>query len=211
MNVLVIGANGQIGQQLVANIAKKTKHAPFAMIRDEKQRGHIEALGAEIIIGDLLEDFSFAYNNMDAVIFTAGSGGKGGPELTKKIDQEAAIKAATIAQEKGIQRFILVSTIHSGESDKVPEALAYYMEAKGIADQAVLASDLAYTIVRPGTLTDDGATNKFATFTNEGNNAITRADVASFLTAILFKENTYRKILTIRNGELSLSDYLLNM
>lgn len=211
MNVLIIGANGQIGQQLVADIAKTTEYTPFAMIRDEKQRDHLEALGAKIIIGDLLEDFSFAYNNMDAVIFTAGSGGKGGPELTKKIDQEAAIKAADIAQEKGIKRFILVSTIHSGESDKVPKVLAYYMEAKGTADKSVLASDLAYTIVRPGTLTDDVAMNKFATFKNEGNNAITRADVASFLTEILFEENTYRKILPIRNGELSLSDYLLNV
>lgn len=77
------------------------------MIRDEKQRGHLEALGAEIIIGDLLEDFSFAYNNMDAVIFTAGSGGKGGPELTKKSIKKPLLKPPPLPKKKAYNALYL--------------------------------------------------------------------------------------------------------
>ncbi|GED54525.1 NAD(P)H-binding protein [Brevibacillus borstelensis] len=91
MNVLVVGSHGKIGKQVVSLLGQKGFH-PVAMIRDKNQTEEMEALGGEVVVADLEEDFSHALENVDAIVFTAGSGGHTGSDKTELVDRLGAIK-----------------------------------------------------------------------------------------------------------------------
>ena len=113
MRVLVIGANGKIGKQVVEKLAK-TEHEPVAMVRDPKQVTQFENIGAKTIVADLEQNFEKAFDKIDAVIFTAGSGGHTGADKTIIIDQEGAIESIDLAKKYGVKRFMIVSSMGAG-------------------------------------------------------------------------------------------------
>ncbi len=73
--------------------------------------------------------------------------------------------------------------------DPLPEDTApvwkAYVEAKRDADAALRASDLAWTILRPGRLTDDPGTGRVALGPDLARGAVPRADVAAVVAAVL--------------------------
>lgn len=207
MNLLIIGAHGKIGKLLVENLAKVPDYEVFGMIRKEEQIPVIKELGGIPVLADLENDFSAAYDAIDMVIFSAGSGGHTGPDKTTAIDQEAAIRAIKLA-EATQTRFVMISTVGSGQPEKGPASLAHYLTAKGNADKTLLASKLDYTIIRPTTLTDGLPTGKIASVESLGSSTITRSDVAAFVAMILPLPSTFGHIYTIQNGETALADYL---
>lgn len=207
MNILVIGANGQIGKQTVELLAKNANFTVVAMIRKEEQRASLEQLGAKVIIADLENDFSSAYSGIDTVIFSAGSGGHTGPEKTIAIDQNAAIRAVQYAEQDDISHFIMVSSVGADQPEHGPDSLRNYLIAKGNADKALQQSQLNYTIVRPVTLTNEPATTRISEHTT-GRTTITRADVALFLSTIVDNTKTYKQIYTIQNGDTPI-DYFI--
>ncbi|WP_239257036.1 SDR family oxidoreductase [Listeria ilorinensis] len=208
MNVLVIGANGKIGRQIVQKLALEKGYFVRAMIRDVHQTEALEKLGGKPIIADLEKDFRYAYDEVDAVVFTAGSGGHTGPDKTIAVDQDGAIRAIQFAKEKNVPRFVMISSIHAGEPDKGPSSLAHYLTAKGKADQALIESGLDYTIIRPVTLTDGAGTGKVSDPAISGNTTIPRADVAAFASAVLPVKESYGKIYELATGETEIEHYL---
>lgn len=99
-----------------------------SVIRTEAHIPDIQAASSHPLLLSLEDapvvDFSKAFEGVDVVYFSAGAGGKGGPERTKKVDYEGAIKVFDAIE--GVQgkkpRLILVSAIHAGNLDgKCPE------------------------------------------------------------------------------------------
>ncbi|RDW99437.1 SDR family oxidoreductase [Listeria kieliensis] len=206
MKVLIIGANGQIGRKIVRLLSPT--NFVRAMVRKAEQMPDLESLGGHPIIGDLEKDFSYAYDEIDAVVFAAGSGGQTGADKTIAVDQFGAIKAIETAKEYGVKRFVLISSLFAGEPEKGPKSLETYLEAKGRADDALITSGLEYTILRPTTLSNDEPTGKVADVTSFGESTVTRADVAAFVTAVLPEEKTFKKIYTFANGDIPIKEYL---
>ena len=186
MHVFIAGANGQIGQHLLREMAD-SNHEVRALIRHPDQGPELQQLGAtETVLGDLEQDCSEAMRGCDAVIFTAGSGPHTGPDKTIDVDQEGAIRLVDTARVMGIKRFIMVSSMRAEEPEKGPEKLRHYLWAKHNADEHLKNSGLNYTIVRPGRLTDDDGTGKVAVSARlEGFGKIPRQDVARVLLAVL--------------------------
>ena len=90
--MLVIGANGKTGK-IISRLLKASKsYIPYAMIRSEDQKPYFQDLGIETRYGDLEQDFSEAFNQIDKVIFAAGSGGATGDDKTLAVDEKGAIK-----------------------------------------------------------------------------------------------------------------------
>ncbi|MEA2144521.1 MAG: hypothetical protein QOG59_108, partial [Solirubrobacteraceae bacterium] len=75
-----------------------------------------------------------------------------------------------------------------------------YLEAKAAADAALAASGLGYTIVRPGSLTDEPATDRVAVAPELPPGQIPRADVALVLLACLTELNTIGKAFDVTSG-----------
>ena len=113
MKILIAGANGKIGRHLVRGLAK-SDHICRAMVRDPAQEWELRQLGAdEVVVADLEGDCRAALITCDAVVFTAGSGPHTGPEKTVDVDQNGAINLIDQAQDMGVERFVIVSSMRA--------------------------------------------------------------------------------------------------
>lgn len=191
MHVLVVGANGHIGRRLIKQMSH-TSHQSRAMIRDPEQASAMEELGAAYaIVADLEGDVRAAVEGCDAVIFAAGSGGHTGPEKTDAVDRDGAIAVIDACRKAGVERFVMVSSMGADTPESGPENLQHYLRAKQAADRHLRDSGLSYTIVRPGSLTDDsGSGHVDAATTLERRGSIPRDDVAAVLLQVLDAPNT---------------------
>ncbi|WP_042220391.1 SDR family oxidoreductase [Oceanobacillus manasiensis] len=208
MRVLVIGANGDVGKNIVKNIKNTEDHEPVAMVRKEEQLGYFNDLGVETVLADLEGDFEKAFNQIDAVIFAAGSGPDTGPDKTIIIDQEGAIEAADLAVKNGVKHFILLSSM-GADQPKGASKGKHYLYAKHRADLYLTSTTLNYTIVRPGALTDEpgnGKVNLQESGTEFGE--IPREDVASVLVHLLAKKEAKGKIYELVSGSTKVADIL---
>ncbi|MGO1501537.1 MAG: SDR family oxidoreductase [Marinobacter sp.] len=212
MHVLIAGANGQIGQHLLREMAD-SDHEARAMIRHPEQGPELQQLGAtETVVGDLEQDCSEAMKGCDAVIFAAGSGPHTGPDKTTDVDQNGAIRLIDTAKENGINRFIIVSSMGAEEPDNGPEKLQHYLRAKHNADEHLKKSGLHYTIVRPGQLTNDEGTGKVAVRErHESVGKISRQDVGRVLLAALDADTTVNQVFEVVSGDTPIADALANL
>lgn len=212
MNILIIGANGQIARLTIPKL-KEAGYQPVAMVRDEKQSSELKKLGAEkVVTGDLEGEFDHAFQNIDAVIFAAGSGAHTGADKTILVDLWGAMKAIDAAERHGVKRFIMVSSMGTVDPDK-SDRIKHYLVAKKLADDHLRRSSLQYTIVRPGTLTNEEAQGKIKLEEEitHRDNTITRADVATVLVEIVERQNTYYKTFEILNGDTNIVEALENV
>ncbi|GGH71939.1 putative sugar epimerase YhfK [Paenibacillus silvae] len=214
MNVLVIGANGQIGKHLVEQLAQEGKHQVTAMIRKPEQADTLKKLGAQVVMGDLegtVDELAEVMKDQSVIVFTAGSGGSTGPDKTLLIDLDGAVKTMEAAEKQGISRYILVSAYGADQRSKWPEEIKPYYVAKHFADRALFASELNYTIIRPGGLKNEPGTGKVTTGTDLKPGSIAREDVARVIAASLQEEKTYRMAFDLVAGGQSISDALGNL
>lgn len=209
MKVLVAGAHGNTGQRIVSLLAEN-RHEAYAMIRKEDQQEEMTKLGGKPVVADLEGDLSQAVSGMDAVIFAAGSGGHTGPEKTIDVDQNGAISLIQEAKAKGVPRFIMLSAISADDPAAGPEKLKHYLEAKQKADEALQASGLNYTILRPGTLNDDPASGVRAAHSlADRSGTISRQDVAEALVECLNLECTRNQTIEMQGGNLNVQEALM--
>lgn len=212
MHVFIAGANGQIGQHLLREMAE-SDHEARALIRDVDQGPKLQQLGAtETVVGDLEQDCSEAMRGCDAVIFTAGSGPHTGPDKTIDVDQDGAIRLMDTAKTMGIKRFIMVSSMRAEEPEKGPEKIRHYLRAKHNADEHLKSSGLDYTIVRPGRLTNEDGTGKVALSIRLGEfGEIPRQDVARVLLAVLDSDSTRNRVFDVISGDEPVADALAKL
>lgn len=85
MKTLIIGASGQIGKMDTEKMLKKG-HDVVALVRDKAKLVDINSEQLRIVEQDLEGDFSAAFDNVEQVIFSAGSGASTGPDKTLLID-----------------------------------------------------------------------------------------------------------------------------
>ncbi|WP_078391659.1 SDR family oxidoreductase [Shouchella patagoniensis] len=204
MNVLVIGANGQIGKHLIQKIEQHTSHKARAMVRRREQKETFEELGVESVIGDLegsIDDLVEVVQGCDAVVFTAGSGGHTGADKTVMIDLDGAIKSMEAAKKANVKRFVIVSAIGVHRRENWMESAPYYSAAKHYADGWLVDSGLDYTIIRPGGLTNDEGTRKVKVAEDLDRGKIPREDVANVILAVLEDDTTVGKSFDLTSGE----------
>ena len=209
MNVLVVGANGNVARHTLKKLSD-AGHRPIAMIRSKEQAEELKNLGAaDTVIADLEADLDHAFKDIEAVIFAAGSGGHTGADKTILIDLWGAMKTIDAAERNGVKRFVMLSSMGTVDPDK-SERIRHYLVAKKLADDHLKRSSLTYTIVRPGSLTDETGLGKIKLEEEiqHRDNTITREDVATVLVEVIDRENTYGKTFEIINGETSISEAL---
>jgi uncharacterized protein YbjT (DUF2867 family) len=211
MKVLVAGANGQIGQYLVRMLAEEG-HEVRAMIRDEDQAPGLRELGGEPFVADLEDEVSHTVEGCDAVIFSAGGGPGSGPEKKETIDRGGAVKLVEAAREHDARRYVMVSAMGAADPEAGSEAMQPYLFAKAQADQTLQESGLDYTIVRPGSLTDETGTGTVEAAPSLGRRGeIPREDVARTLVVTLEKENTFGKTFEVLSGDTPIEEALTHL
>lgn len=207
MRVAIVGGNGQIAR-LLHPLLVADGHTPVALVRREEQRPGLERLGAEVRLLDIesaeVGAFAEAFAECSAVVFAAGGGPDGNVDRKRTVDLEGALKSVDAATRLGIRRLVQVSAIDVDEpvADDAGEVWAAYVAAKRDSDAAVRASDLAWTILRPGRLTDDAGTGLVSVGTDVPRGPVTRADVAAVIAAVLDRPDTVGRQWNVVGGDL---------
>jgi uncharacterized protein YbjT (DUF2867 family) len=211
MKVLVVGANGQIGKHLVQMIQKTDDLEARAMIRDENQADYFKELGAETAVVDLEDDIpaiAKAVEGTDAIVFTAGSGPHTGKDKTIMIDLDGAVKTVEAAKEAGVKRFVMISSFDTTREaiQAAGPSFAPYVIAKHFADEWLRDTDLDYTIIHPGILTNDAGTGKVEAAPKVERGEVPREDVASVIQAVLENEDTIGKEFQVVGGNTAVEE-----
>lgn len=169
MKVLVTGASGFVGSNLVESLSKKNNISVVAMVRSSQdilKNTNIEYRLAEI---DSFGEIDIYLGDIDVVIHTAGRAHVMKEKLSdplkefRRVNTKGTISLARSAAESGVKQFIFLSTIkvngHSNKNQKSflasdtpnpsdPYGLSKFEAELGLK-KIVSNSQLTYTIIRP--------------------------------------------------------------
>jgi uncharacterized protein YbjT (DUF2867 family) len=210
MDVVIAGGHGQIAMRLERLLAERG-HRARGLIRKPEQASDLTALGAEPVVCDLegSDDVAPAVAGADAVVFAAGAGPGSGAERKRTMDYGGAVRLIEAARAAGVRRYLIVSSIGAHDPGGSSGPMGPYLQAKHDADMAVEQSGLDYTIVRPGSLTDDPGTGLVtATTSMGGRGPVPRDDVAATLFAALQIDSTIGKTFELFGGETPIEEAL---
>jgi uncharacterized protein YbjT (DUF2867 family) len=212
VDVAVAGGHGKVGIRLLRLLADRG-HRARGLIRNPDHAIELHNVGAEAVVCDIEErdDISDCVRGADAVVFAAGAGPGSGPERKRTVDYGGAVKLIEAAKQNGIDRYLMVSAIKVERPEEWPEPMVPYYEAKRDADEALIQSGLTYTIVRPGSLTDDVGTGLVEIGFGLERGDIPRDDVAASLLLTLEAVNTYGQAFDVVSGDDPVEDAIANL
>jgi len=199
--VFLAGASRGVGREIAQCLVQQGVKVK-ALLRSEAARAELEALGITVVLGDALNlaevEQAMQGTPSQAVISTIG----GLPKDGERADYLGNKNLIDAAKNANAQKFILVSSIGSGESvvalsPQALETLKPVLIEKEKAEQHLIASGLTYTIVRPGGLKSEPATgNAVLTEDAKVSGMIHRADVAQLVCQCLQSDRANHKILS---------------
>lgn len=200
--IFLAGASRGVGREIAKCLTQQQLQVK-ALLRTEATRPELEAMGIKVVLGDALnlEDIERAMlgdEPVRAVITTIG----GLPKDGSRADYLGNKNLIDVAVKAGVQKFILVSSIGSGNSavalpPQALETLGPVLAEKEKAEAHLIASELTYTIIRPGGLKSEPATgNGVLTEDPQVAGSIHRADVAQLVCRCLNSERANNKILS---------------
>ena len=219
--IALVGGHGKIAL-LMTEQAQAEGVETRNIIRNTDQMNDISTLGGTPVVVDVekssVKELAEAFDDADAVVFAAGGGPDSGIFRKYTIDLAGSIKAQQAARAAGVSRFVQISFIGAEQpvAEGTDETFAAYWDAKREADNALRQSGLDYTIVKPGLLTDDAATEKLniadihsdAEIPAGDERKTRRGDVAGFILNIIDDKRTYGRDLAIWDGGKPLDESL---
>ncbi len=157
MKILITGITGFVGSHLARALVAHG-HAVRGLVRKSNARGHLAAdVPVEFVMGDVTrpETLPAAMQGMDAVVHLVAIAYETRGATYQAINAQGTRNVAQAAQAAGVKRFIQQSALAA--DSKSPYA---YLKSKGAGEDAVRASNLDWTIVRPSVLV--GPEDEFA-------------------------------------------------
>ncbi|MGF1460651.1 MAG: SDR family oxidoreductase [Leptolyngbyaceae cyanobacterium] len=213
----VAGASRGVGFEIAKGL-RKLGHPVTALIHTDDARSPLEALGAQVAIGDVLEPefIQTVFQNFQEAPFVLATtvGGKGLERNGPRADYLGNRHLIDAVKSLLCERFLLVSSIGVRDSaialpETVLETLRPALLAKAKAEEHLIASQLPYTVVRPGGLVSEPATGKgLVTESAHVAGVITRIDVANLCIRCLKSANTQNKVLSAVDSDRIRSDAL---
>lgn len=188
---LVAGATGSLGGRITRELLRHGGKVRV-LVRDGAAASQLEASGAEVAIGNLKDPGSLrrACRGVDVVISTA-SATRRSDDTPENVDRQGNIDLIDAAQEAGVRRFILVSTLGATEASPVPA-----FRAKAGAEAHLKESGMEFVVLQPDAFMDvwfgmliEGPIEAAAPVTLIGESKgrhsfIAEADVAQFAVAV---------------------------
>lgn len=144
---LIVGATGLVGGEICRRLAVQQKPVR-ALVRptgDASRIDELRASGAELAMGDLKDPASIqaACAGATAVLSTASSMLSRQPgDTIDGVDRLGQLQLVEAAKSAGVKHFVYVSFAHMAEDFAL-------QRAKREVEQALMASGMAYTILRP--------------------------------------------------------------
>jgi uncharacterized protein YbjT (DUF2867 family) len=204
MEIAIAGAHGKIARRLTRLLVERGDSVR-ALIRNPGHAADVEADGAAAVVCDLetagAEQVAAALGGAEAVVFAAGAGPGSGSERKGTMDRDGAILLVEAARAAGAERYVMVSSIGAESPPDDDDVFSAYLRAKADADRALMASDRAWTVVRPVSLTDDPGDGCARIDPEPLRGRVSRDDVAATLAAVLAEPRAAGRILYVAAGE----------
>ena len=209
MRVAIAGGHRQIALRLATLLSTRGDQV-VALIRNPEHAADVEHAGAEPAVVDLERaseaEVAEAISGADAVVFAAGAGPGSGPARKETMDYGGAVKLVAAAKQAGIHRYLIVSSMGADPDAPGEDTFSVYLRAKGRADDAVRASGLDVTVVRPGGLTNDPGTGRVRLGEKLPRGQVTRDDVAAVLVAVLDSPSTVGRTFDLIGGDTPIAE-----
>ncbi|WP_431936890.1 NAD(P)H-binding protein [Micromonospora sp. RP3T] len=211
MRVVIAGGHGKIAKLLERDLAGRGD-TPVGLIRNPDHAAALRAAGAEPVVCDLehtdTDTLARHLADADAVVFAAGAGPGSGTDRKDTVDRGAAVLLADAAVRAGVRRYLLVSSmgVDDPPAPDTDDVWAAYLRAKKAAEDDVTGRDLDVTVLRPGRLTDDEPGGRITLARHVPPGAISRADVAHVLLALLETPGTAGHTLELVAGDTPVAD-----
>jgi len=188
--VLVAGATGGTGQQVVAQLQKQG-YGVRALVRDAGSASDKLGAGVQLVVADVRDPKSLvqAFDGVTRVISTIGAGEKEGPNSPEFVDYGGIKNLVDAAVNARSRQFVLVSSMGVTHEDHVLNRIfgnVLIWKLKG--EDYLRNSGIPYTVVRPGGLHDKPGGEQrivFEQIDEVKSVSISRADVAAVCIAAL--------------------------
>ncbi len=209
MDIVIAGGHGQIALEL-ERLLVGADHRVRGLIRNPEHEADLRAAGAEPVVADLealdVDELAALIGSADAIVFAAGAGPGSGPQRKWTLDYAGAVKLMEVARRNAIDRYVIVSSVGADPEAEDDGGFGTYLRAKGQADKKLAESGLAFTIVRPGGLTDEPGTGHIRTGPHRDRGQIPRADVAAVLAAVLATPSSAGLTVDVVSGETPIAE-----
>lgn len=216
MRVVIAGGHGQIALRLT-RLLSADGHQVIGVVRNPDHEADIAAAGGEAAVLDLEQADVGAVAKVlagaDVAIFAAGAGPGSGNARKDTVDRGAAALFADAAEQAGVRRHIQVGSINAELAPSLTddETFTIYLRAKWAAEQDLRARDLDWTVLRPGSLTDDPGTGLVNLADKTGRGPITRDDVALVLAGLCDTPAAIGRTLELIGGDTPVREALENL
>jgi uncharacterized protein YbjT (DUF2867 family) len=204
MRIAIAGGHGQIALTLTGRLTAGGDTV-VSLIRNADHADDVRAQGGEPVQCDLeratADEIAAAIAGTDAVVFAAGAGPGSGAARKLTVDRDGAIKLVEAARAADTPRYVMVSGVGAENPPDGDDVFSVYLRAKAQADAALQASDLGWTVVRPGSLTDGPDTGRVRLSAEPFRGEVARADVAAVLDALLHEPRAVGLTVYVNGGE----------
>ena len=200
MKAFVAGATGETGRRIVQELIARNIPV-IALVRDmEKARG-ILSPEAELVVGDVLQPESLNAALGDSTVLLVATGAKPSfdPTGPYKVDFEGTKNLVDAAKAKGIEHFVLVSSLCTSQLFHPLNLFWLILVWKKQAEEYIQKSGLTYTIVRPGGLKNEDNSDAIVMQSADTlfDGSIPRQKVAQVAVEALFEVDARNKIVEI--------------
>ncbi|MGA7687608.1 MAG: NAD(P)H-binding protein [Jiangellales bacterium] len=212
MRTVIAGGHGQIARRLTQLLSSRGDEV-VGLVRQPPHVHHVEQDGGSAVVLDMesasVAEVARVLDGADAAVFAAGAGPGSGIARKDTVDRAGAVLLADAAEEAGVVRFVQISSMgtdlvaHGAVPSGVDEVFVAYLRAKAAAeDDLRRRSSLAWTILRPGGLTNDPGTGLVTLASRVGRGSVPREDVAAVVAALLDERRTARMTLELTSGDM---------
>ncbi|MBC7373529.1 MAG: SDR family oxidoreductase [Frankiales bacterium] len=213
MRVAIAGAHGQIGLILGRRLSEGGDTV-VGLIRKPGQQDDLREAGVEPAVVDLesasVDEVAAALRGADAVVFAAGAGPGSDAGRKDGVDRAGAVLLADAAEAAGVGRYVLVSSmgveqVRDGATPGgMEDAFVTYLRAKLAAEDDVRARPFAWTVLRPGALTDGAGTGQVRLAPSVPRGDVPRNDVADVIVALLHAPAGVGMVLELCSGGIAI-------
>ncbi|MGV0024659.1 SDR family oxidoreductase [Phormidesmis priestleyi] len=200
MKAFVAGATGETGRRIVQQLIDRGIPVR-ALVRDPQTARSILPTGIELVTGDVLnlESLQSAMGDSTIVFCATGARPSFDPTGPYKVDYEGTKNLVDVAKAKGIEHFVLVTSLCTSKFFHPLNLFWLILVWKKQAEEYLQKSGLTYTIVRPGGLKNEDNADAIVLSSADTlfDGSIPRTKVAQVCVESVFQANARNKIVEI--------------
>ena len=197
----VFGASGRTGVHIIEELKQRDVD-----IRAFSRRAKENSDNVNWAVADVTSEESLTEALKDVDIIISAIGPVGG-DNSENVDYLGTINIVAAAKKNGVKQIIYMSSIGAGGAENISTVMLNLlanktMKWKALAEDQIRKSGIDFTIVRPGGLIGDPATQGIQF--SQGDNVlgwIPREDVAAVLVESIFKDGAKNKTFEVINDD----------